>query len=188
MVSGKQTYCETIRDHYSRRWAQEPELVKFARGPIHDLPSGFRVLRFAPSTSRSMWTYATVCMSQPQDQNRLELHMFAPARNDDLGELLVATAHYHRTGQELGLGHSVNFGRPWWPGSHCDRGLVSLPYLDGPHLERLETYGETVRFLWLIPVTKSEVDFKKESGFEALEKKFDEGRLNYLDPLRASAV
>ena len=88
-----------------------------------------------------MWTYATICMSQPDDADCLELHMFAPKLNDRMAELLVATAHYHRTGQSLGLGHSVNFGMPWWDGSSCDRGLISLPYLDGPKLEWLEIKG-----------------------------------------------
>lgn len=48
------------------------------------------------------------------------------------------TAHFHRTGSALGLGHTVNFGRPWLPGSSCTHGLVSLPYLFGPELEWLQ--------------------------------------------------
>jgi len=114
--------------------------------------------------------------------------MFAPKLNDDISELLVVTAHYHQTGKELGIGHSVNFGKPWWNGSLCDRGLISLPYLDGPKLEWLETNGKKVRFLWMIPVTKTEIDFKKKSGFEALERKFDEEKFDYLNPSRPSVV
>ncbi|HEV3315944.1 MAG TPA: suppressor of fused domain protein [Candidatus Angelobacter sp.] len=188
MASKNKNYFMSIHEHYIQSWVSEPEAVQFNRGPIHDLPSEFRILRFAPNKIHSMWAYATVCMSQPGDRYPLELHMFAPMPNDDVTELLVVTAHYHRTGKELGLGHSVNFGRPWWSGSQCDRGLISLPYLDGPQLEWLEGNGQKVRFLWLIPVTKAEIDFKKESGLDALEKKFDERKLDYLNPLRSSVV
>jgi hypothetical protein len=50
---------------------------------------------------------------------------------------VTAIAHFHRTGSALGLGHTVNFGRPWLPTSSCTHGLGSLPYLDGPDLEWL---------------------------------------------------
>jgi hypothetical protein len=82
-----------------------------------------------------MWTYATSGMSRPGDATPLELHLFSPERSEQLVELLMAIAHYHRTGSTLGLGASVNFGRPWLSGSDCSFGLISLPYLDGPALE-----------------------------------------------------
>jgi hypothetical protein len=135
-----------------------------------------------------MWTYATKFMSKPEDRSRLELHVFAREPNDDLAELLAAVAHYHRTATWLGLGHTVNFGRPWWPGSACDRGLISLPYLDGPELEWLDTSDGRTRFLWLIPVTINEVEFKKKSGLEALERMLEKEKFNYLDPFRMSVV
>jgi hypothetical protein len=45
-----------------------------------------------------------------------------------------------------------------------------------------------VRFLWLIPVTSSEVDFKQAKGLATLERKFEETKFNYLDPKRTSVV
>jgi hypothetical protein len=45
-----------------------------------------------------------------------------------------------------------------------------------------------VQFLWLLPITKQEVEFKKKYGLEALEQKFDESAFNYLDPQRKSVV
>lgn len=135
-----------------------------------------------------MWTYATQCMSQPEDKERLELHMFSDDRHDEIVELLVATSHYHRTGARLGLGDTVNFGRPWLPNSLCDHGLISLPYLDGPTLERLDDNGTKTRFLWLIPITKGEVEFARANGVEALESRFQKLKLNYLDPKRPAVV
>ena len=168
------SYCEALRRHYVNCWGSEPEPLVFQEGSADELPSEFRVLRFAPNERRKMWTYSTVCMSQRQ--------------NDEVVELLVVTSHYHRTGEWLGLGHTVNFGRPWWTGSACDHGLISLPYLDGPKLEWLELGAVKVRFLWLVPVTKTEIEFKKAKGLSALERKFEKTNFNYLDPQRPSVV
>jgi hypothetical protein len=181
-------YCDAIRPHYAECWGVEPEVSQFQKRPISELPSEFRVLVFAPNERRKMWTYATACMSQKHDRLPMELHLFAPHRNDDIVELLVATCHYHRTDEWLGLGHSVNFGRPWWHGSVCDHGLISLPYLDGPILEWMEFGQAKVRFLWLIPVTTSEIELKRAKGLASLERKFERTKFNYLDPKRRSVV
>jgi hypothetical protein len=129
-------------------------------------------------------------MSQPADSSRLELHLFSPVQNEDHVELLTVIAHYHRTGNTLALGHSVNFGRPWFRESSCDYGLISLPYLDGPSLEHLRTDKSEldVQFLWLMPITKAERDYKKAQGIEALEQRFEDIGVDYLNPTRPSAV
>lgn len=103
-------------------------------------------------------------------------------------ELLYFTAHYHRTGAELGLWHTVNFGRPWLVGSNCQYGFISLPYLDGPSLENLQTEHSVAKFYWLIPVTSAEVEYKKMNGIEALEGRFERWKLDYANPLRKSTV
>jgi hypothetical protein len=128
-------------------------------------------------------------MSDADDVEALELHLFAPHSEepyDDVVELLTVVAHYHRTGERLGLAHSVDFGRPWLPSSSCTHGVVSLPYLDGATLERMES--STVRCLWLIPVTPGEIAFKKAYGMDALEERFEQSGLGYADPLRMSVV
>jgi Suppressor of fused protein (SUFU) len=175
-----------IERHYEQNWGRAGVQSQFCAGPVHQLPSDFGVLKFAPNPARGMWTYATRCMSQPQDDDSVELHMFSPVESDEIAELLFAVAHYHRTESALGLGHSVNFGRPWLDGSRCEHGLVSLPYLDGPQLENLSVKFKTVKFYWLVPITRAEVEFKKANGLEALERKFEDGNLDYLDPNRRS--
>jgi hypothetical protein len=127
-------------------------------------------------------------MSQPVDQRPIELHVFSREEADEVVELLVATSHFHRTGAKLGLGHSVNFGRPWMGTSKCNYGLVSLPYLDGPSLENLKIGSKELKFYWLIPVTRSEVEFKKQNGLEALEELFGRARLDYLNPARSAVI
>ena len=173
-----------LAQHYRGNWGQIGENCPFAAGPVQQLPVDFEVLRFKPTDTRPVWTYATVGMSQPSEPNATELHIFAPEASPSIVELLYATAHFHRTASPLGVGHSVNFGRPWLPGSSCDHGLVSLPYLDGPRLEDAWIDGVPVRCLWLIPITASEVAFKRSEGLDALEARFDDGPIEYANPLR----
>ena len=182
------TWRTQIQDHYRKVWNIEPEPCPFSAGPVHELPLDFSVIKFPPHMTRQVWTYATCCMSQPSDQRPIELYMFSPLEADEVVELLVVTAHYHRTTAPLGLGHTVNLGRPWLDASACKYGLVSLPYLDGPSLEDLETASKALKFYWLLPVTHSEVEFKKKHGLDALEQKFDSVSLDYINPNRSSVV
>lgn len=182
------TYCKLVAEHYERCWSGQVEVCQWLLGPREDLPENFHGLRIAPSFGREMWSYATVCMSREDDDERVELHLVSPLAAPEHVELLTAVAHYHRTGAKLGCGHTVNFGRPWFPGSRCTHGLISLPYLDGPSLEVLELDAGIVRFLWLIPITKEEVEFKKVRGLEALEARLENANFDYLDPRRRSVV
>lgn len=183
-------YCERIVHHYEQVWSNCAKQCHWQRGPIRDLPDGFCVLEFPPTQQRSAWTYATSCMSQAKDNICVEIFLLAPLQSDRHVELLTAVSHFHRTGSQIRLGDSVNFGSPWIPGSSCSYGLISLPYLDGPTLEVLELpeFGTSVHCLWLVPITAQEVAYKKQYGVEALESKFDEQQLNYVDPTRQSVV
>ncbi|HSI82456.1 MAG: suppressor of fused domain protein [Candidatus Methylacidiphilales bacterium] len=215
MSSPTESHQQCVAGHYQQVWKRPFRKVPFNLGPIQDLNPDFCVLEFEPDEKRKMWTYATCCMSDtsdtPRDEDLLELHLHSPQAEMGIVELLYATAHYHRTRARLGLSHTVNLGRPWLgstASSICDRGLVSLPYLDGPALEILSLddkdsatngadeggngnsagKGPVVRCLWLIPVTLAEVEYKKANGVEALEAKFEELELNFLDPERPSVV
>ena len=177
-----------IAEHYAKVLGAEGMPTTWKLGTQGRMPSTFEVLVFEPTSTRAAWTYATNGMSQQHDGVAVELHLFSPIKTGSHVELLTALAHYHLTGEYLDLGHTVNFGRPWLPGSRCDRGLISLPYLDGPQLEWIEADSRRIRFLWLIPVTAIEVEFKEANGLEALEERFESSSFNYLDPTRESVV
>jgi hypothetical protein len=169
-------------------WGVEAEPRQFSAGPIQRLPVDFIILRYPPHADRSIWAYATCGMSQPNDAQPMELHMFSPWASPEIEELLVVTADFHRTGATLDVGHSVNFGRPWLRGSRCQHGLISLPYLYGSSLENLRIGPRLVKCYWLIPITSDEVNYKQQNGLEALEQTFEQKCLNYLDPNRESTV
>lgn len=182
-------YSDLVFEHYCDIWSDSPAERRWQAGPVYELPEGFRVLEFPPHGERDMWTYATCDMSQPEDDCKHEVHLFSPYQEQGLVELLTSLAHYHRNGRRVGLGDSVNWGRPWLPGSNCTHALISLPYLDGPRLEWLPLpTGESVRFLWVVPITPQEAAFKKKHGVEALEHRFEEAQFNYVDPARRSVV
>lgn len=180
-------YGDQVRVHYESTWKSKSTAFELGKGPMQELPESFRVLRFPPAGSRA-WSYATCGMSSLKDSDPMELHLHSPSADEGHVELLTAIVHYNTTGERLGLGHAINFGRPWLPGSRCDRGLISLPYLDGPGLEWMRAGSARVRFLWLIPITPQELQFKNEHGVEALELEFERASLAYLDPARASVV
>jgi hypothetical protein len=179
---------DRIVAHYRRVWGTAGRFRQWTTGPVHELPPDFGVLEMEPTEARGGWVYATVAMSRPGEARPLELHLFSPVADKSIIELLTVIAHYHRTGAKLGLGHTVNFGRPWLPGSDCDHGLISLPYHYGPDLEELSIGDEIVRCLWLIPITRAERQFKMANGLEALESAFEEAGVAFIDPLRSSVV
>lgn len=184
-------YQEKIIKHYEKIWKTDPNINLWSEGPFNELPMNFRILEFPPTEERNFWTYSTCCMSQPDEIHPLELHIFSAIRDDKLIELLTVIAHYHRTGIRVNLNHTVNFGRSWQDQSDCKYGLISLPYLDGPELENLELselHGKVIKFYWLIPITKNELEFKKNKGVTALENLFEKDQFNFLDPLRKSVV
>jgi len=180
-------YTEDIISHYERHWSQAVEQLRLDTGPIHQLPADFHIGIYERTSK--MFAFATVSMSLASDESRLELHTLAnhpSLQKAAIVEVMTSVAHYHRTGRALGVGHTVNLGRGIIPGSACEYGLISLPYLDGPNLEWMDE--PRVRFLWLVPITAREVSYKKEHGLEALETRFEESRFDYLDPFRDSVV
>lgn len=182
--------CESIAAHYQSQWKNTGNHRTWNAGPTSELPPDFTVLEFPPHADRTMWTYATCCMSHPSQTSPIELHIFSPYQSESLIELLTVIAHYHANHEPLDVGHTVNFGRPWLDSSECKYGLISLPYLDGPNLEKFQPGepSEPVRCLWLIPITHRERDYKAKFGLTALEEAFEKAGFNYLDVNRRSVI
>jgi len=180
-----------IAVHYQRIWSSVPSNCDWPPLALRagDLPDGFAVLRVAPAAGDRPWRYGTVCMSAPTDDYAIELHMICDGPEDECAAILTMTAYFHRTTARLDVGHSVNFGRPWVAKSRCTFGLVSLPYLGGPAWEWCSIgAGQRVRCLWLLPITPEEAKFKRESGTDALEERFEASGFNYANPFRPSVV
>jgi len=182
-------YSTALMQHYEGIWNCEGRVtICPPTGRIVQVNPDFELLEIAPGNSRVLWTYATVGMTGEVGDASLELHTFSSAQNVTWLRILESVAYFHLTAARLGLGHTVNFGVELSPGSSLTHGLISLPYLDGPALENFSFQDRSIRCLWLIPVTKSEVEYRKKHGLEALEEIFQKATLDFANPFRESVI
>jgi hypothetical protein len=182
--------CGALAEHVRRNFPGRPiEAFTWEAGPIRKQNPHFRVFRVAPAGKSDVWAYASVgAWAVTEDQGHGLEFIIATAFPDPRAvELLAMTVRYHHGGT-LGLGHTLPIGEPWLPGSRCDYLLVSLPYPWGPGLQTCHVGDRHVDFLWLLPITKEERDFKVANGLEALESLFDERALRYWDVHRLSVT
>ena len=150
---------------------------------------GLRVITVGPGPRTNSWTYVTAgCWAVVEHGGHgLEFVLGTPVRDPSFAALPAMVAYYHAD-HHLDIKHSMSIGAPWMPNSGCDHLLVSLPYLHGPDLERCPLRDGHARLLWMLPVTSSEIAFRREHGHEALEALFDEAQINPTDPHRASVA
>jgi hypothetical protein len=180
---------ELLKLHLEAQWGKSSGQQLRISDPHNKMPSEFRVVKFPPSEVHDFWVYSTLGMSIDMTENLLELHIFSAKQADDAPvELLTIIASFHRNDTHLNLHHSITIGRPWQDNSLCDHAFISLPYLDGDGLELFSFGKNHLHNLWLLPITEQERDFKMLYGPDALEEKFEECKLNYLDANRKSCV
>jgi hypothetical protein len=158
-------------------------------GPLARTNAHFHVLRIAPTDPGGLWVYVSIggwAWGTHTDRG-LEFIIATDHETDRAVELLAMNVWYNRD-SALGVGHTVPNGEPWLPGSACDHWVISLPYPWGPDLEVAHVGDRHVDFVWMLPITKAECDFKVEFGLEALEQHFEDAELEYWDATRTSLV
>lgn len=180
------TYGLELLNHYKKHWGPLQRRLFPQRGAVQDLPAGMFVGEYHPEDSRG-WVYATIGASA-DNVKKLEFFIVSNCQTEDLVDSLCAVVYYMTTGPHLDLGHTINLGIPWLCGSQCDYLLLSLPYLDGPSLEMFRFGDKQLQCVWLIPITKSERDYKISHGLESLERLFDSSNFEYANPSRQSLV
>jgi hypothetical protein len=158
-------------------------------GPTVRIIPRFDVLQVAPGPRINLWTYISMGAWEVErgESGRLEFVILAAEENARHVELLAMTAWYH-SNHGLGLGHTLPIGEPWLEGASCDHLLVSHPYPFGEELEICDLNSTHVHFLWLLPITLAEKEFKVENGLEALEELFAQHALKYWVIERDSVV
>lgn len=179
---------ELLKRHLETHWGKSTDKKDQIPDPLKKMLEDFSVLEFPPSKKHDFWIYSTLGMSTDNPDNLIELHVFSNKQDSTLIELLTITASFHRNNAPLGLHHTVNFGRPWQDDSMCSFGFISLPYMDGEDLEVFNFEGGHLHNLWLMPITEIERDYKIENGWDALEQRFEDCGLDYLNPHRTSCV
>lgn len=179
-----------IREHVERFWPdQSHEEFSWELGPIEDQVPGFRVRRVAPLGPSEPWVYLTIGASSVAEGGAKEFFLLAPSESPRHIETLAMVASFHADSRyTLQLGNTIDIGRPWAEGSAADHLLVSLPYPYGPALEICEISEPTVQILWLVPVTKAEVNFAAANGVEELEQLLDASGIDVASSTRRSLV
>jgi hypothetical protein len=191
-----------VRSFFTGREVDELELgdLPFDTQPLQRVLPDLRLLRIRPDRNGAEWVYTTLGVweitARERDQHGLQEFVLAASEDRDAHlRILGMVAHYHADPAErLGVGHTLPIGRPWVEGSRCDHLLVSRPYPWGPKLEICPLGDDHVHFLWLLPITKEERDFKAESdergenGLEELEQRFDAAAIEWWRPDRPSVV
>jgi len=181
---------DAVREHLEGFWPDRPqEEFTWALGPIEERIPGFRVRRVAPVAPSQPWVYSTIGASSVDAETRVEFFLLAPFESPIHVETLAMVASFHADpGYRLRLGQTVNIGRPWEAGSAADHLLVSLPYPFGPDLEWCRRDEQTVRILWLVPISEAEARFASERGSEELERLFDAEGVDVLAVSRPSLI
>lgn len=180
---------DVVGEHLERNWGGAEVEFRSPGAPIEEVAPLLSFARY--SRSCGSCAYATRGLSAVNREAPLELFLLAKreqalTNQSELLEALAAISHFHATGASLGVGHTVNLGRPWIPGSSCSHALVSLPYLDGPDLET--GGGLSFECLWLVPITPGELAFKKVMGLEALESALEASGVDVVDFFRPAAL
>jgi hypothetical protein len=178
---------ELLKQHLESIWGSSI-VAKPIPDPHGKMGKDFSVLAFPPSSKTSCWVYSTLGMSTDTPNALIELHILSNKKDATLVELLTVTASFHRNSTNLGLHHTVNFGRPWQDDSRCNYGFISLPYLSGEALELFNFKDGHLHNLWLLPITESERNYKIENGWDALEQQFEECGFDYINPQRPSCA
>jgi hypothetical protein len=178
---------EAARKHVERHWAFERfEDVVWEESRIPPTIRPFCVRRILPARSGDPWSYVSLGASRIRSDGNYRCEFFLQAREDADSHIETVTmlASYHsRPSQFLDAGSAVRIGRPWVDSSQCDAIYVSRPYGLGD-LEWCHAGESHIRFLWLIPITPSELALLVSEGAETLESAFESAGIDVLDPHR----
>jgi hypothetical protein len=182
-----------ILAHYGAFWgADRVDEVHWTPGRIGERLPDLHIVKIRPGAEADMWTFATIGAWRANEDEKHNLEFLAVARAEDASILwhMALTAYYHAGPAEnrLGVGHTVPIGEGWVEGSPLDAVLVALPYLWGPKLENCLLRDRHVQVVWLMPITQAEREFAHEHGVDALEQRFEDTKVDYLDPFRKSVV
>ena len=126
---------------------------------------------------------------------RVELIFYCSEPRDEYISTLRFLAHFpHGSKSWLGHGHTMPNGNPpepIWGTTELNTFFFLPPIVkkDQTLPTELKLEGEPVHFLWVVPLTTAECNFKLTRGFDAMLNLFQQNRHPYVfDPHRKSYV
>ncbi len=183
---------EIVGNHVSAFWTEHQIVRKTWNGrPPSAAMEALEIYVVSPLEAEQPTIYVTAGVSEVRREGmRHEFLIMAPVEDElhDVHLAMLARYHADRTIYPVHLGRIVHIGEPWVSGSKCDHFLASLPYAQGPEFEVCSADDESVRFLWLTPITSPEAAYVSEHGQEALEQLLESRNVRITDPFRDSVV
>ncbi len=154
---------------------------------IHQIPPGFHGRDFHTLVTSGL---SDRRMAIPEDLGaehaRVELILYVTEPRPEHRRLLsTCAALAFEPGTWLGQGHTIPNGQPpapLFPGSELCAILLMPTVLEPDAFLRdhVTVDSDPVNFLWLVPITRAELDLKLEQGLPALLQRFDEGGLHHV--------
>jgi hypothetical protein len=190
----QQAIDESVRAHLERVFPKRAVApAKFAASElVANLPE-LAVFEVAPSggDARAPWLYVTsgASVEAMDDGYGLEFLLCTAAAEPLAAKLVAMVANLHADPRyPMSLGQVLEIGHPWLPGASADHLIVALPGIFGPELEWLSDRQRTIRFIWLVPITRPEAAFAKQHGLDALQSRLGAAQADLTALIRESAV
>lgn len=182
-----------ILAHYRAFWGDDRvEEVHWTPEHLAERLPDFHIAKIRPAEPDGMWIFASIgaWRATADERHGLEFVAVHPVESAAVMQRLAMVAYYHAGPPQnrLGVGHTLPIGEPWVRDSTLESLLVTLPYLWGPRLEHCQLPDRHIRVLWLLPITSAEHQLAREHGVDALETRFEEAEVNYINPFRSSLV
>jgi hypothetical protein len=190
LATGEDARIGALERHVREFWqGHAVERSTWEHAPLLDRVPGLAVYRVAPRSEGEGWVHVTVGSSLHEAEGGAEFFLMSPTAAEAHAETLAMVSHLHSFEEyRLDVGSVIDLGGPWTEGSRMDHLLVSPPYPYGPALERASAEAGGARFLWLLPVHRSEAALIAGESLEAFEELLEAEGVNVLDTDRAPLV
>lgn len=179
---------EEIKKAYEKIWGKVSEEIipLVSKETLADFPD-IKILLFPPSRTQKTWIYATMGMSDlgAGETSSPEVHIYSEEKNDSIISAISGLME-HVQEEEI---HFCDVLPCATEGSQkCTSLLAAFPFPDGEGFPEIEIDGREIEFIWLLPVTDSELKHLKKEGYDSLEEKLFASEVNFFDWNRDSVV
>jgi hypothetical protein len=162
-------------------------------GSWHREHPEFRVLELAPPDDDQLWLYVSAGAAHLRRFDGVGHEYVIRTRQQErlMVELLAMVASYSTRDDHDGLhdGHTVPIGGPWVEGAEADHLYLNKPYFVSSDFAGLRIDdGFSVQFLWLVPITKLEKEWRHDHGQEQFEQWLEDHHVRPEDPTRRSSI
>ena len=186
-------YLDLLQRHVSGFWPDHRcEPLNWTLGEWSREHPEFRVLELAPA-GREPWIYVSAGAAHLRSFGGVGHEFVIRTLQQErlMVELLAMVASYSTRADHGGLhdGHTVPIGHPWVEGGEADHLYLNKPYFVSRDFAMLRIDDSLrVQFLWLVPITEREKEWRHEHGQEAFEQRLEDHAVTPEDPTRRSTV